>query len=630
MFIVNHLPLYYSRHLTPITDVLCTGIGFDCYNSLRASPEVPSGFWTHKKVDFLHKLAVAKAIMAKAPREEIFSSYGLVSELLSSYAVSIVNTGNPTVSQLVEWCTAFVEFVKSHYPGSSEDSKLRTYRSYIRGVSHVALTNINNIAANAVNESDPAGTKKKSIEVAHAKAAKLEPLYTKIFTLMCDAITVAWRKGEMSHEDIDVIMPFMHSIFPHVRSLAFTRMEPYFKASQGTLPKGFEHSPKWTALITRMHQLGTFTRDAFEATQEPDFRICKEWKDETLALVKQLHAYILNFYKKATLHFAKNIFEMMLSSPAGYSDDKPSIYPLELILNAFNLFSEDHIQHLGQNQPALVKRMLRQLPRAVVTKTLNILMAEGIVTEVVRDELLEFQDIDDPKVRNSLQKQSNSNNTIERIAALKSLVAATFDAKTVVQTLRTTKFIRTKIKNESLSQRIETLSLFIGTNVNIEGHFPADFNDELKQLWLDLLQDCLEIQDLDESGNSTVMAHHPLLQFFDIYSKAAITESYRSGRESLFDLGVELAWRHDVFRHGLRTASDSFTIPAAGYMPHHEAAVKNGCFEWIKPAYEKRIQEKCPTWADDPTARLIPSIRNVVACEWPSVPLMLFVILLHC
>merc|ERR1712228_536842 len=192
-------------------------------------------------------------------------------------------------------------------------------------------------------------------------------------------------------------------------------------------------------------------------------------------------------------------------------------------------------------------------------------MGTDNTSELTRDQLYKYQDINDPKIRRTIIKKSDSGLDAEREEALRTLMKCTLlcnDENRSAQIQRTVNFFTRKLKNEGIDRRRQGIKiLFSGLHDTL---YELLDNEECTKSILEMLDDCLEVQDLDDGESNVswnnVMYHQVLKYFYNLSLEAIELAVKRECNENLFDFGVEIQWKLCKYRLGTTDASCQFRI----------------------------------------------------------------------
>eukprot|EP01084_Bolivina_argentea_P153981 268448_1 len=241
--------------------------------------------------------------------------------------------------------------------------------------------------------------------------------------------------------------------------------------------------------------------------------------------------------------------------------------------------TDDHLKILCNQRPETFVKLFGALcdfpnrtnteSRTLANKYLDFFLAEDEhnASPDTADQLLRYLDVRDHKIRKRLSKLTDSNSVDEREAGYRTLITATLlvnDLDRDVQLKRTVKFFMTKLKNEAIDRREMGLEILFG-ELSSQTNLILESEDCLKYL-LEMLQDCLEVQDLDKNEDNKEWENiheHKILRHFLQLSVDAIELGCGdlSGQNNkLFEFGVELQWKMCVFRKGNTEAAQNFRI----------------------------------------------------------------------
>jgi len=291
--------------------------------------------------------------------------------------------------------------------------------------------------------------------------------------------------------------------------------------------------------------------------------------------------------------------------------------------------THEYLKQLALTDTSELLEILQQMEFVPRIAAIKFLLEAEALNKPTREKVLSLQDIDDPKVRNALQKASDSNSAPERKAAIKALVKCTFKKPTATNVARTLTFLRKKLKNAGREQRAEGLApLLYGVDVlgrDIVG-------EPVYEIWFSLLDDALQSQDLDESekgksGEEKDFASHSVLKHFAELSQLALVQGALRHDDALFNFGAEIQWRVVLFRKGDKRAARAFSLnfgnegdltPLAELFKDKTKTLH--FVDIYLNAYSSRISEKHPTWVDDEAYYI--SLLNVIRERWVDVPVL--------
>eukprot|EP01125_Pyxidicula_operculata_P020651 TRINITY_DN7677_c0_g2_i1.p1 TRINITY_DN7677_c0_g2~~TRINITY_DN7677_c0_g2_i1.p1 ORF type:complete len:2702 (-),score=655.08 TRINITY_DN7677_c0_g2_i1:38-8143(-) len=230
-----------------------------------------------------------------------------------------------------------------------------------------------------------------------------------------------------------------------------------------------------------------------------------------------------------------------------------------------------------------------------------LLQPESKLPESNKDQILEIQDIRNPKVRNALQKMANSSSLPERQKAMTALCRATTsceEAQKQTEVIRTLRFMRNKIKNETYENRCFAIQLLErGTLVD------GSQLKELLECWNDLLTDALEAPDIEDPTSSP--QNHRLFSIFCKVANSAVKNATRKGSQSRekfneqwFNFGIEFSWRIFTERLGAKKAAEQWKID---FDWNHKQYAKNpmiikNFIQKLLKVYEEKTSGKVEDW----------------------------------
>lgn len=119
-------------------------------------------------------------------------------------------------------------------------------------------------------------------------------------------------------------------------------------------------------------------------------------------------------------------------------------------------FFQDHAKKEGGS--ILIFPLLRCLKKEEKIALISYCVEPEVATQMLKDELLHFEDITEIQTRHKLEKSANSNNPSERVAAYAHIFAATEIANNPTHTAKTLTWFQKKIANEAISRRVEAFN----------------------------------------------------------------------------------------------------------------------------------------------------------------------------
>eukprot|EP01125_Pyxidicula_operculata_P011544 TRINITY_DN3779_c0_g1_i1.p1 TRINITY_DN3779_c0_g1~~TRINITY_DN3779_c0_g1_i1.p1 ORF type:complete len:2107 (-),score=549.17 TRINITY_DN3779_c0_g1_i1:67-5526(-) len=285
-----------------------------------------------------------------------------------------------------------------------------------------------------------------------------------------------------------------------------------------------------------------------------------------------------------------------------------------------SLFTKTQVAQLAvdeENIKLLGSKLWKYLPSSTYQEHLKELLESTSVSEVVKDYLQRFRDVTDHTVRKEITKQADSASIDQRKQAIFALRSSSFRADDpVVQLKRTLTYVRTKIKNEKIETRTSITKSFFDyleddsfkdKNLPFSDYlFPKGVNQEIFDIWFDMLKDALQVKDLDDNASDTSYdstKDHPLLQHYLTLSKLALVNGASDPSNGLFEFGAEIQWRIAQFRYSPKELYKEFHLDLSERLyaqfvrpPTFPLGSESTLVKMFFEAMEKRVGAKNKDW----------------------------------
>ncbi|MES1910242.1 MAG: hypothetical protein MHM6MM_002872 [Cercozoa sp. M6MM] len=268
------------------------------------------------------------------------------------------------------------------------------------------------------------------------------------------------------------------------------------------------------------------------------------------------------------------------------------------------------------------------------------------VSESAKDSLMHLLDVANPRVRNRLQKLSDSNSVTQRIAGFSTLLRSTLlvsPGRRADLSEKTLTHFATKLRNEQITNRRLFTSLLLGQQhtfadrdaeedpsfeavMNTHHFWLLPENEACLPLLQSMLDDALEIADLDEGASEMALGAtgewHCVLRHYFTLSQSALALALNEQRQALFDFAFDLQYRIALHRLGRKDSALSFKLsvgdlvlcrrvlkqtppafsdaePAFKLYADTPEQARRVC-RWACQKYDALLQERCAEWRATP------------------------------
>jgi hypothetical protein len=251
------------------------------------------------------------------------------------------------------------------------------------------------------------------------------------------------------------------------------------------------------------------------------------------------------------------------------------------------------------------RTLFRSLP---MDRRLALLAASkkaGSINAFEELDLLEDISVSSDGVRDTLVKAGDSANVADRRTAIARLIKATLLDGSLAEWLKTVRFVRDKVKNETPAMRAGALAA-LTQQENALPHelFPEFGSDALFALYADFQRETFEAASSPESVASfafiSASAMKSGLLVFALGTARSDT-AFAARGEALFLFGARLAHSSSTFERGAKNANDTFTLTtdhdvdttllARAYVDLHDKALRELLPEAVYAARKDALME---------------------------------------
>jgi hypothetical protein len=535
--IKENINYYFRHHLDAIMPIFVNGVRENHYGYLVANPDFP--YHSNKLVPFAKRMEFIKRVISLSTSKSFWSYGGLDRELIRNLEVDTLSPSEAVV--LVDTITPWLETLKR---GQDNAAQLESLRDNVIELLKRIFNRMLQIADAAflTHFHQAQGGKKhlpvvefeaKKAEIAAKRDALNDKFLTKIESDMIHCMdklfplwTDTWRgkapvkaslimktgecflpeysgRSSGSPQFIRVLMHLFKLLKPGFLDMTLVSA-PTKKDDNYNTAAGYMVKFAWLLMQSMACVIQSETSTVFD-TQHKNAKspAMIAYAKEQLAVV---HEYFLKWFKQNQVTQIDGIKVLLGVAPDGISDIRvlKANLPEQLRKNAFTAVEATTWVALATTDIGIVTSILDAVPLPLCQKVVESLYEDKKLGKDERDKLLQYMRIDDPKNRKLFEKTANANNVADRQFALKAMIASTEQIKKPTETLLTLKFLRQKIKNEAMEQRVFVFSRLSEVTNDVllpEEHAkPQEFYD----VYYQLLQDFLEAPDASEGEKKAV------------------------------------------------------------------------------------------------------------------------------
>lgn len=677
--ISENLDYYMRHHVDHLMNIFCSGVFTDCWGILRESPDfTSSACWNSSLIPFAKRLEFVKVIISKSNQRTFWDGSGADRNVLS--AIKFATEGASEMVQLVDVLRPFIEAAQRQ---TEKKSNFELLRSVLANLLSSAYQRISVIATAAVARHIKVAQGKPHVPVNEFEAKKseiaakrdmlnekvllkLENSLIRVMNALFPLYSHSWRGKPPA--DAGEIAAFADSfapafdevsrgaspvVLPRVAAHAFKLLQPNFTemTKQATPKTSDENWQSATKVLLRfMYQLlRIMDIVAYPDTQSISIQVFRSaYPPELMAFAKDqlsvVHKYFLAYYSKIQVTDVDGMLILagLRHSDAPFYGSRAGIRATHFMLAAdlrqaaFDAIQPTTWSALAQNQMEVLQKLLGSMPLSSIQKIVEALLQDKKLGKEEKDSIVKYLRVDDPKNRKIFEKTASANNVADRQFGISSLIYSTIKIAKPAETLLTLKWLRNKIKNEAMEQRVfvfATLNNLIAVQHILlpkEHGKPQEFFD----VYFQMLQDFLEAPDASEGPKAAAWGEDgdagaqvdpsAITEFFDTIQDAAKGNAFDTKNLAYLDFAAELQWRQAMHSSGKATAASSFTISlsrggwqaALMTIPELTAVIDK-----MAALYDKYLGEDVPEWRENPSP-YFQTLFSLAHRRWFEVPFL--------